>query len=174
MGQLNFKALAWRAPRAAAVAPAADLPALLAESVAAILVQHLTAALTAYALRDRPRILAAYGIGCSILADLMSQNVVMSGWRSAGEDAMSRLLAACALEDLPADAAAVAVSDAAWLKRNFEGTATYGEVCQMFEVAVGEIHHGRMTAKGSITSRAAMARLEAMTMNVAAFSNLAA
>ena len=87
---------------------------------------------------------------------------------------MRHLLAACDLEDLPPDAASLAVSDGLWLKRNFEGTSAYLEVCAMFETAVGEIHHGRLSAKGSITSRAAMARLEAMTLNVAAFSNLAA
>jgi hypothetical protein len=173
LGQLNFKALAWRAPRAPSP-QSAGLSLLLSESVAAILTPHLNAALAAYTLRDRPRIFAAYGAGCSILADLMSQTVTVSGWKSAGEDAMRRLLAACELEDLPADTAALAVSDAVWLKRNFDGTAAFLDVCRMFEAALGEIHQSRMTAKGSITIRAAMARLEAMAMNVAAFGNLAA
>ena len=147
---------------------------MLAQSVAAILTQHMQTALRSYALRDRSRILAAYAVGCSVLADLMSQNVVMADWRSAGDDAMRRLVAACGEEELCAGDADIAVTDAVWLKRNFEGTPAYFEACRMFEAAIAEINHSRMPAKGSITTRAAMARLEAMAMNVAAFSNLAA
>jgi hypothetical protein len=173
MPQLSFRSLPWSRPQPASAASAGrSLSFLLAESVAAILRPHLHAALAAYPVRDRARVLAAYGIGCSILADLMSQNIAMSGWQDAGVEAMKTLISGCDPEELPA--IPVLPEESAWLKRNFENTPAYLEVCQMFEAAVGEIHHSRLSAKGSINTKAAMARLEAMTMNVAAFVELAA
>ena len=173
MPQLSFKSLPWSRPQPTPTASTGrSLSFLLAESVAAILIPHLVAALKAYPARDRARVLAAYGIGCSILADLMSQNVRMTGWQDAGVQAMQTLIAGCDPDELPA--MPVRPEESAWLKRNFENTPAYNEVCQMFEAAVSEIHHSRLSAKGSINTKAAMARLEAMTMNVAAFVDLAA
>ena len=44
----------------------------------------------------------------------------------------------------------------------------------MFEAAIGEVRQSRMSAKGSITARAAMARLEGMVLNLSATEGLAA
>jgi hypothetical protein len=175
MALLQFKTLPWRPERTAGLPPAENLSFLLAESVAAILLPHLRAALLSYAVRDRPRVLAAYAIGCSVLADLLSQEIAMTGWKDAGVEAMKRLVAACELDETPSgDAALEAIAGSAWLKRHFEGAAPYLEVCQMFEAAIGEVRQSRMSAKGSITARAAMARLEGLVLSVAAFDGLAA
>jgi hypothetical protein len=174
MALLQFKSMPW-APQRAQTPPPSSMSVLLAESVAAILLPHLRAALLSYAVRDRARVLAAYAIGCSILADLLSQEIAMTGWKDAGVEAMKRLAAACELDEDPGDATALeAISGSVWLKRNFEATSAYLEVCQMFEAAIGEVRQSRMSAKGSITARAAMARLEGMVMSVPAFDGLAA
>ena len=174
MALLQFNALPWRAPRAP-TPPADRMAFLLAESVAAILLPHLRAALPAYAERDRPRVLAAYAIGCSVLADLLSQEITIIGWKDAGAEAMKSLAVACELDEAPGgDAALNAIAGSTWLKRNFEDTAGYLEVCQMFEAAIGEVRQSRMSAKGSITARAAMARLEGMVLNLSATEGLAA
>ncbi len=175
MALLQFKSLPWASQRDPAPPQSTTSMAfLLAESVAAILLPHLRAALLSYALRDRARVLAAYAIGCSILADLLSQEIAMTGWKDAGVEAMNRLIAACELDNQPGeDAALDAVSGSAWLKRHFEATSAYLEVCQMFEAAIREVRQSRMSAKGSITARAAMARLEGMVMSVAAIDGLA-
>jgi hypothetical protein len=174
MALLQFNSLPWR-PQRAPTPPADRMSFLLAESVAAILLPHLRAALLSYAVRDRARVLAAYAIGCGVLADLLSQEIAITGWKDAGVDAMKRLVAACELDEAPGDAAALeAISGSAWLKRHIEGAPAYLEVCQMFEAAIGEVRQSRMSAKGSITARAAMARLEGMVVSLPAFDGLAA
>ncbi len=150
--------------RRAARPPApANIAGLLAESVCAVLLPHLQAALRAYSPRDHAAVLAAYGVGSHILADLLAQDAALPGWRAASIEALRRLLERSEIDDtVDEDAMMRAASDAEWLRRRIDGSAAYLEVCDMLQAAAGDLANRKTAPRAGIAVRAAMARLEAL------------
>ena len=135
----------------------------LPRGVAAILRPHLSAALLAYPAQDQTTVLAAYGVGCAVLADLLSQTKGLPAWKNAGAEALQRLLKSLDPEAWPESAAVDVVAfEAAWLENYLDGDAAYLDVCLTLSGAVVDLMDARTLERGAVTLKAAMARLEAM------------
>jgi hypothetical protein len=176
MAQLAIHA-PWRRPASARPEERnpAELARLLPEGVAAILLPHLSAALASYGAREQPAILSAYGVGCVILSDLLSQNKAIPDWREAAAVAME-LLASRSEAEIFEDpgAAARALVGADDLIQELQGGAEYRAVCQLLDAAIADMSGRKTTLRGSVTLRAAMARLEALALNARRRTLLAA
>jgi hypothetical protein len=172
MAQLSFSPWKGRplqrpskAGRNEGAGPLEQLSSLLPQGVAAMLLPHFKAALPSYAAKDQVQILTAYGVGCLILCDLLSQNKDIPGWREASAKALQILAARAEVEAFAGNEAAEAACLAAEeLIAQLEFTGPYRVACEMLDAASQDMSDRKTSERGAVTMRAAMARLEAMTL----------
>jgi len=135
----------------------------LPRGVASILRPHLAASLLAYPTQDQTTVMAAYGVGCAILADLLSQTKGLPSWKNAGADALHRLLKSLDPEVWSESSAVDLIAfEAAWLENYLDGDAAYLDVCLTLSGAVVDLMDDKTMERGAVMLKAAMARLEAM------------
>jgi hypothetical protein len=178
MGQLDFSVRKNRwsgRQRRADRSAGPQLSSLLPQGVTAILLPHLKEALPAYAAKDRLLILAAYGVGAMLLSDLLSQNKDIPGWRDASLRALQGLAARSDVEALTEPGVAdLAAEIADEIIAEFEQAPAYRLACQMLDAATQDMAERKTSAKGSVTLKAAMARLESLALNAKFRPTLAA
>jgi hypothetical protein len=130
---------------------------------------HFEAGLTAYAQKDRKIILSAYGAGCLLLCDLLSQNKCLPDWREAGFMAFRLLTSTAAIGEPPSECALAAAFHAAEdVTQLARERGDCREICRMLDAAIEEMSAERTAGRGAVALRAAMVRLEALARSVQA------